>query len=184
MSEVQTPEDLSIQAAKIERLTDTACAKINENANRAASRVIEATDKAKASIAEIEKAIGAASKNSAAQGAKINVLTKEFQALRDKLNGISEAAEDVDSHIIKARGYMTDVCDIIGKPVCLKSGGHTMTAASLADDGGILCFWSAGPEVFQLSIPLAALEAADAYKPLSDSDVMRVINSKDRESGE
>ena len=72
---------------------------------------------------------------------------------------VARYIKDADEYIAKARGYMTGACDIIGKPVRLKSGSHVMTAASLADDGGILCFWFAGEVMQQQSIPLAALEA-------------------------
>ena len=50
---------------------------------------------------------------------------------------------------------------VIGQPVRLKSGGAIMTASALADDGGILCVWSACDAVQQQSIPLAALEIVE-----------------------
>lgn len=63
--------------------------------------------------------------------------------------------------------------DIIGKPVRLKSGGVVMTTASLADDGGILCFWFAGEVMQQQSIPLAALDIAGDM--ISDADMRKML---------
>jgi uncharacterized protein YodC (DUF2158 family) len=48
--------------------------------------------------------------------------------------------------------------ELIGKTVRLKSGELVMTAAALADDGGILCVWADVGCVCQQSIPMAALE--------------------------
>lgn len=155
---IKALEAASLQHARIERMGDIACAKINENANLAASRVIEAIDQAKGSIDVIEKAIGATLRKAETQGAKIDAQTKDFDDTKKKLAGIGEAVDDVEARITRARGFVHGVCDTIGQTVRLKSGGLKMTAAALASDGGILCVWSDAGGVYQQSIPLAALE--------------------------
>jgi len=79
--------------------------------------------------------------------------------LKKKITKLHEDLGESDGPHIRATGGDKAAPDIIGKTVQLKSGGTAMTAAKLADDGGILCMWfDAQCCVYEQVIPLAALE--------------------------
>jgi uncharacterized protein YodC (DUF2158 family) len=64
-----------------------------------------------------------------------------------------EQAEDIDVRLRIARSKADSMLDLNGKTVRLKSGGHLMTAAGFADDGGVLCLWAVEGEVFEQGNP-------------------------------
>ena len=85
---------------------------------------------------------------------------------------INENANELDSRIKVAQGDIEELLhdlsiaragvdginSIIGKVVALKSASDVkMTAARMADDGGVLCVWMHNGVVQSASIPLAAL---------------------------
>lgn len=69
-------------------------------------------------------------------------------------NDIEELLRDLGI----ARAGVDGINNIIGKVVTLKSASDVkMTAAKMADDGGVLCVWMRDGGIQSASIPLAAL---------------------------
>lgn len=148
-----------------------------EEISTEAAKIDEAIERAKKAVVEIENSV---SKVSKAHGRRLAKAFLELERLSEKMEALGKVSEVVGDYvknsaeyIARARGYMTGVCDIIGKPVQLKSGGVAMTAAGLADDGSISCFWFADQVMQQQNIPLAALDIAGDR--LSPADMRKML---------
>lgn len=155
MSDKSLPLDA---ASEIDRYTKASIAKINENANALFSRIAEVNEralsaskaldsKARASNSQFEHAMNAASRANTAASALDERIKLSQGELEELLHDLSIARAGVDG-----------INNIIGKVVTLKSASDVkMTAAKMADDGGVLCVWMHDGVVQSASIPLAAL---------------------------
>lgn len=154
---------LDAAAAEIDRYTQASIAKINENANAIFSRIAEDRDRVLAAAASLDKLARNNSKRFQESSDAANRATTEMRSLEHLVKIAQSDLEELSHTLNIVRAGAESVEAMIGKPVRLKSGGFSMTAARLADDGGILCFWSndAGSMMFQ-SIPAAALALVDA----------------------
>lgn len=84
----------------------------------------------------------------------------EIRKLEERIGDLSESADHLNSELSIARAGVDGINAIIGKVVTLKSASDVkMTAARMADDGGVLCVWMHDGVVQSASIPLAALAA-------------------------
>ena len=80
-------------------------------------------------------------------------------ALDEKIKVAQSDIEELLHDLSIARAGVDGINAIIGKVVTLKSAGDVkMTAARMADDGGVLCVWMHDGVVQSASIPLAALD--------------------------
>jgi hypothetical protein len=156
MSNQNIPPDA---AAAIDSYTQQSIAKINDNANLLFSRIAEANARALSAAKDLEK-LGKSS-------------GRQFESAMDAASRVHTAASSLDERVKVAqndieellhdlsiaRSGVDGINGIIGKVVRLKSDVHsTMTAAKLADDGGILCVCWTRKGLKQISIPMAALE--------------------------
>ena len=155
MSDKILPPDA---AAAIDSYTQQSIAKINDNANALFGRIIEASSNA-LSAAKTLQNIGRnadghfnlAAKNAAS-------LTSEVIGLSDKIKVAQNDIEELLHDLSIARAGVDGINNIIGKVVTLRSASDVkMTAARMADDGGVLCVWMHDGGVQSASIPLAAL---------------------------
>lgn len=80
-------------------------------------------------------------------------------ALDEKIKVSQNDIEELLHDLSIARAGVDGINNIIGKVVTLKSASDVkMTAARMADDGGVLCVWMHDGVVQSASIPLAALD--------------------------
>ena len=145
-------------AAEIDRYTKASIAKINDNANALFSRIAEASVSSANAANGLDK-IGRKADlhfNLAAKNAA--TLTAEVIGLTDKIKVAQSDIEELLHDLSIARAGVDGINAIIGKVVTLKSASDVkMTAARMADDGGVLCVWMHNGVVQSASIPLAAL---------------------------
>lgn len=82
----------------------------------------------------------------------------EVRKLEERITNLTDTANHLKVEFNISRTYIDGVNEMIGKVVTLKSAsGVKMTAAKMADDGGVLCVWMHDGVVQSASIPLAAL---------------------------
>ena len=156
MSDQNIPPDA---AAAIDRYVHQSIEKINDNAGALFSRIIEANNKALSAIKDMEtrgRSIGR-QLDSAVEAA--SRASKAAAALDERMKIAQNDIEDILTDLGIARTGVDGINDIIGKVVHLKSDrSSTMTAAKLADNGGVLCIWFSSAGLRQEVIPVAALE--------------------------
>jgi uncharacterized protein YodC (DUF2158 family) len=158
--EIQTAEQKAAEA--IQRYAEAAIAKINENAGALFSRYVDANERAEALCKGAEKQASHLLRTVDIGKDSAVAVTKSVKDVEKKLASFMEQAEDIDVRLRIARSKADSMLELNGKTVRLKSGGHLMTAAGFADDGGVLCLWAVEGEVFEQSIPAIALEVAVA----------------------
>lgn len=155
MSDKSLPLDA---AAEIDRYTQQSIAKINENSNALFSRIAEANERALKSTKDLEK-LGNDNtqrfERASTAAAKMNA---EIRKLEERIQVGQNDIEELFHYLRIARSGVDGINAIIGKVVTLKSASDAkMTAAKMADDGGVLCVWMHDGVVQSASIPLAAL---------------------------
>lgn len=158
MSKQNIPPDA---AAAIDSYTQQSIAKINDNANLLFSRIADANARALSAAKDLEK-LGKSSgrKFESAMDAACKANTAAA-ALDEKIKVAQNDIEELLHDLSIARAGVDGISNIIGKVVTLKSASDVkMTAARMADDGGVLCVWMHDGVVQSASIPLAALEVA------------------------
>lgn len=142
----------------IATFTNVAITKINDNAAMLFSRLIHATERAEALCKGAEQQASHLLRTVDQGADSARKAAKEAKTVQEKLASSMEQAEDIDVRLKMARAKADSMLELNGKTVRLKSGGHLMTAAGFADDGGVLCIWAVDGEVFQEGIPAIALE--------------------------
>jgi uncharacterized protein YodC (DUF2158 family) len=155
MSDQNIPPDA---AAAIDSYTQQAIAKINDNANLLFSRITSANANALSAVKDLEK-LGKSSsrKFDSAMDAASRAHTAA-SALDERIKVAQNDIEELLHDLSIARAGVDGINNIIGKVVTLKSASNVkMTAARMADDGGVLCMWLHDGVVQSASIPLAAL---------------------------
>ena len=146
----------------IATFTNVAITRINDNAAMLFSRLIQATERAEALCKGAEQQASHLLRTVDLGADSARKATKDAKTVQEKLASFMEQAEDIDVRLKMARAKADSMLELNGKTVRLKSGGHPMTAAGFADDGGVLCIWAVDGAVFQSSIPAVALETAVA----------------------
>lgn len=146
-------------AAEIDRYTKASIAKINENANALFSRIIAANSNALSAAKDLEK-LGSDNarrfENASTASAKMKA---DVRKLEERITDLTDTANHLKVEFNISRTYIDGVNEMIGKVVTLKSASDVkMTAARMADDGGVLCVWMHDGVVQSASIPLAALD--------------------------
>lgn len=145
-------------AAEIDRYTKASIAKINENANALFSRIIAANSKALNASKKLEK-LGKS--NDQYFRESLDAASKAYTTANELYSSIKVAQNDIEELfrcLSIARAGVDGINNIIGKVVTLRSASEVkMTAAKMADDGGVLCVWMRDGVVQSASIPLAAL---------------------------
>ena len=139
-------------------MADEIVEKLSRIANDAASKIIEARDKASREMASIDDRVRGVSgklKEVERQASVLSSLSEKADVMRARLEmleerlGLDEGSED-------------RLLGIVGKVVCIKSSPDIhMTAAAVADGGRIVCTWMAGDSYKEESIPFAALQAVE-----------------------
>ncbi len=147
--------------AEIDRYTQQSIAKINENANALFSRIAGANAdvlSASQSLEKLAKSNDKRFRDAMDAACKANTAAS---ALDEKIKVAQSDIEELLHDLSIARAGVDGINNIIGKVVTLKSASDVkMTAARMADDGGVLCVWMRDGVVQSASIPLAALEVA------------------------
>ena len=147
--------------AEIERYTKASIAKINENANALFSRIAEANERALKSTKDLEKLGSDNTQRFERASTAAEKMKAEIRKLEERIGDLSESADHLKSELSIARAGIDGINNIIGKVVTLKSTSDVkMTAARMADDGGVLFVWMHDGVVQSASIPLAALDVA------------------------
>ena len=145
-------------AAEIDRYTKASIAKINENANALFSRIAGANADALSASKALEKLAKSNDKrfrDAMDAACKANTASA---ALDEKIKVAQNDIEELLHDLSIARAGVDGINYIIGKVVTLKSASDVkMTAARMADDGGVLCVWMHDGVVQSASIPLVAL---------------------------
>ncbi len=146
-------------AAEIDRYTKASIAKINENANALFSRIAWANADVLSASKALEK-LGKSNdkrfRDAMDAACKANTAAS---ALDEKIKIAQNDIEELLHDLSIARAGVDGINNIIGKVVTLKSESDVkMTAARMADDGGVLCVWMHDGVVQSASIPLAALD--------------------------
>lgn len=145
-------------AAEIDRYTKASIAKINENANALFSRIADANARALSAAKDLEKlgkSSGRQFESAMDAACKANTAAA---ALDEKIKVAQNDIEELLHDLSIARAGVDGINNIIGKVVTLRSASDVkMTAARMADDGGVLCVWMHDGVVQSASIPLAAL---------------------------
>ncbi len=145
-------------AAEIDRYTKASIAKINENANALFSRIAGANADVLSASKSLEK-LGKS--NDKRFRDALDAASKAYTAANELDSRIKVAQDDIEEllrDLSIARAGVDGINDIIGKVVTLRSASDVkMTAARMADDGGVLCVWMHNGVVQSASIPLAAL---------------------------
>ncbi len=148
-------------AAEIDHMTRQSIAKINENANALFSRIAEANERALKSTKDLEKLGSDNAQRFERASTAAAKMKAEIRKLEERIGDLSESADHLNGELSIARAGVDGINAIIGKVVTLKSASDVkMTAARMADDGGVLCVWMHDGVVQSASIPLAALEVA------------------------
>lgn len=132
--------------------------KLNSIANGAASKIIEARDKASREMLLInEKMRDILSKLKAAEHQEA-VLSR----LSDKVAAIQARLESIEESLGWSENRADELLGLIGKVVCIKSSPSThMTAAAVGENGCIVCAWMGGDGYREAVIPFAALEVVE-----------------------
>lgn len=145
-------------AAEIDRYTKESIAKINENANALFSRIAEANDRALKSTKDLEKLGSDSTQRFERASTAAAKMKAEIRKLEERITDLTDTANHLKVEFNISRTYIDGVNEMIGKVVTLKSASDVkMTAAKMADDGGVLCVWMHDGGVQSASIPLAAL---------------------------
>ena len=145
-------------AAEIDRYTQQSIAKINENANALFSRIAEANERALKATKDLEKLGNDNTQRFERASTAAAKMKAEIRKLEERIGDLSESADHLKSELSIARAGVDGINNIIGKVVTLRSASDVkMTAAKMADDGGVLCVWMHDGVVQSASIPLAAL---------------------------
>lgn len=145
-------------AAEIDRYTQQSIAKINENANALFSRIAEANEHALKATKDLEKLGSDNTQRFERASTAAAKMKAEIRKLEERIGDLSESADNLKGELSIARAGVDGINNIIGKVVTLKSASDLkMTAARMADDGGVLCVWMHNGVVQSASIPLAAL---------------------------
>lgn len=155
MSKQNIPPDV---AAAIDSYTQQSIAKINDNANLLFSRIADANARALSAAKDLEKlgkSSGRQFESAMDAACKANTAAA---ALDEKIKVAQNDIEELLHDLSIARAGVDGINNIIGKVVTLRSASDVkMTAARMADDGGVLCVWMHDGGVQSASIPLAAL---------------------------
>lgn len=145
-------------AAEIDRYTKASIAKINENANALFSRIAEANERALKATKDLEKLGSDNTQRFERASTAAAKMKAEIRKLEERIQVGQNDIEELFHDLSIARAGVDGINNIIGKVVTLKSASDVkMTAARMADDGGVLCVWMHDGVVQSASIPLAAL---------------------------
>lgn len=146
-------------AAAIDSYTQQSIAKINDNANLLFSRIADANARALSAAKDLEKLGSDNVQRFERYSTEAAKMKAEIRKLEERIGDLSESADHLNSELSIARAGVDGINAIIGKVVTLKSASDVkMTAARMADDGGVLCVWMHDGVVQSASIPLAALD--------------------------
>lgn len=132
--------------------------KLNSIANGAASKIIEARDKASREMLLInEKMRDILSKLKASehQEAVLSRLSDKAAVMQERLEGLGEILGWSEDHADELLG-------LVGKVVCIKSSSSThMTAAAVGEFGRIVCVWMGSDGYKEAIIPFSALKVVE-----------------------
>ncbi len=132
--------------------------RLSSIANDAASKIIEARDKASremVSINERMRELLSNLKTAERQEAALSSLTDRAVAMHARLESLEDSLGLDEDHADKLLG-------LVGQVVRIKSNPDVpMTAAAVGEDGRIVCVWMDGDGYMEASIPFAALEVVD-----------------------
>lgn len=132
--------------------------RLSSIANDAASKIIEARDKASREMLLInEKTRELLSKLKVAerQEAALSQLSDKAAVMQARLDSIEDSLSLYERHADELLG-------LVGQVVCIKSNSSVlMTAAAVGEDGRIVCVWMDGDGYMEASVPFAALEVVE-----------------------
>lgn len=147
---------------KIDSYTQGAIAKINDNANAMFSHIADANERALKKTLALEKLATDNTQrleNASTASAKMKA---EVRKLEERIDGLSATADHLIGALSIARAGIGAINEVIGKVVVLKSSEDLkMTAARMADDGGVFCVWMRDGWAQSASIPLVALHVSE-----------------------
>lgn len=138
--------------------------KLGGIANDAASKIIEARDKASRELVlanERMKKLLSSIKDAERQHAALSSFSDRASILRARLDELEDSL-GIDE------GRAEELEGLVGKVVRIKSNpGVPMTAAAFAGNGRVMCVWMDGDGYHEIDIPISALElvvpAADKF---------------------
>lgn len=138
--------------------------KLGGIANDAASKIIEARDKASRELVlanERMKKLLSSIKDAERQHAALSSLSDKASILQARL-------EELEDSLGIDEGRAEELEGFVGKVVRIKSNpGVPMTAAAFAGNGRVMCVWMDGDGYHEIDIPISALElvvpAADKF---------------------
>lgn len=132
--------------------------RLSSIANGAASKIIEARDKASCEMLLINDRVRDIL-------SKLNVAERQEAALSqlsDKAAVIQARLESIEESLGWNEDYADELLGLVGKVVCIKSNSSVlMTAAAVGEDGRIVCVWMDGDGYMEASIPFAVLEVVE-----------------------
>lgn len=153
--------------------------KLGGIANDAASKIIEARDKASRELVlanERMKKLLSSIKDAERQHAALSSLSDKASILQARL-------EELEDSLGIDEGRAEELEGFVGKVVRIKSNpGVPMTAAAFAGNGRVMCVWMDGDGYHEIDIPISALELVEQEGGQSSVDpkihpiLMRPIN--------
>lgn len=134
--------------------------RLNDVANAAASKIIEARDQARTSINADGDKILADIKKATAKATRFGNMEERQKALMDGLKDAQSQIEDMAKRLDILSGAADTASEFVGKTVKLKSGGPLMTASHI-EDGMLVCYWADSGLMTSAPIASGALMLAD-----------------------
>lgn len=134
----------------------------NALANSAISQIIESRDSVKRDINEAKSQVDGMVDKIDKAIKRYDKRNSDLSALADKAAALQARLDSVESLLGEVEESAGAIAGMIGKVVNLKSNPEVkMTAASVENDGNVLCVWMQDGRFVESTIPFAALELAE-----------------------